>query len=334
MSTNVTEECVRQDRTGSSVVTRSETMLKILEQLKTVALADSTVLLIGETGVGKELFATFLHQKSARRFKPLVKVSVATLPRELVESELFGHERGAFTTAVSEKKGLFEAAHGGSLFLDDIDDLPIEIQPKLLRSIETRQIQRVGSTRTIPVDLRFIVASKVSLKELVDQGTFRADLFYRLNVVPVDIPPLRDRREDIPLLVDHYLKDFVPEKHILVSKEALRALVNYSWPGNVRELINILLRVTLFVNGEIMLDDLPPEMKGGDPVEMLIKSCERCFIEKDMNYDEVVVCLEGNLLRHALDLNKGNKSKAAKLLGLKLSTFRDKLAKYRLTGFR
>jgi two-component system response regulator AtoC len=334
MSSNAMQESTTGVHSGASIITRSETMLKILEQLKTVALSDGTVLLIGETGVGKELFATFIHQKSVRRFKPLIKLSVATLPRELVESELFGHEKGAFTSAVSERKGLFEAAHGGSLFLDDIDDLPIEMQPKLLRSIETREIQRVGSTRTIPIDVRFIVASKVSLKELVDQGTFRADLFYRLNVVPIEIPPLRERREDIPLLVEHYLKDFLPEKNVAVSKEALRALVNYSWPGNVRQFINALLRVTLFVNGEITLDDLPPEIKGEDPVDMLIKSCTRCFLGKDMNYEDVVVCLEANLLRHALDLNKGNKSKAARLLGLKLSTFRDKLAKYQLAEFR
>jgi transcriptional regulator with GAF, ATPase, and Fis domain len=334
MSVNLRQEVATEERSTVAIITRSEPILKILEQLKTAALTDSTVLLIGETGVGKELFATFLHQKSVRRFKSLIKVSVATLPRELVESELFGHERGAFTSAVSEKKGLFEAAHGGSLFLDDIDDLPIELQPKLLRAIETREIQRVGSTRTIPVDVRFIVASKVSLKELVDQGTFRADLFYRLNVVPIEIPPLRERREDIPLLVEHCLRDFLPEKNIVVSKEALRALVNYSWPGNVREFINILLRVTLFVNGEITLEDLPPEIKGEDPIDMLIKSCTRCFMEKEMDYEDVVVCLEANLLRHALDLNKGNKSKAAQYLGLKLSTFRDKLAKYRLTEFR
>jgi two-component system response regulator AtoC len=334
MSSNVMPLTSNDELSNASVITRSGAMLKILEKLKTAALSDGTVLLIGETGVGKELLATFLHQKSVRRFKPLIKVSVATLPRELVESELFGHEKGAFTSAVSEKKGLFEAAQGGSFFLDDIDDLPIEIQPKLLRAIESREIQRVGSTRTIPIDVRFIVASKVSLKELVDQGTFRADLFYRLNVVPVEIPPLRDRREDIPLLVDHYLKDFLPEKNIVVSKEALRALVNYSWPGNVREFINLLLRVTLFVNGEITLEDLPPEVKGEDTVEMLIKHCTRCFVERELDYDEVVVCLESNLLRHALDLNGGNKSRAAKLLGMKLSTFRDKLSKHKVADIR
>lgn len=320
--------------TSDAIIARSEAILKIKEQLTIVALTDSTVLLIGETGVGKELFATFLHEKSVRRFKPLIKVSVASLPRELVENELFGHEKGAFTTAIAEKKGLFEAANSGSLFLDDIDDLPIEIQPKLLRAIETREIQRVGSTRTIPIDVRFITASKASLKALVAQGTFRADLFYRLNVVPIDIPPLRDRREDIPLLIDHYLKDFLPEKNIAVSKEALRALVNYSWPGNIRELINVLQRVTLFVSDEITLDDLPPEIKGGDPIEMLVKSCTRCFVERDMDFTEVVACLEASLLRNALVMHGGNKSKTANYLGMKLSTLRDKLTKHQIAKIR
>lgn len=316
------------------IVTRSEAIQKILEQLRAVALTDSTVLLIGETGVGKELVAEYLHQKSVRRFKPLVKVGVATLPRELVESELFGHEKGAFTSASAEKKGLFEVANGGSLFLDDIDDLPIEIQPKLLRAMESHEIQRVGGTRTIQIDVRFIAASKVSLKELVDRGKFRADLFYRLNVVPITIPPLRDRRQDIPALVEHYLKVYLPDKKVAVSKEALRALVNYSWPGNVRELVNVLVRVLLFVNDEITFDDLPTEIRGEDPIDNLIKSCTRCFFEENMSYDQIMACLESNLLRQALDLHGGNKSKAAQFLGLKLSTFRDKLIRLNLTDFR
>jgi DNA-binding NtrC family response regulator len=290
------------------------------------------VLLIGETGVGKERFAEYLHTKSARRFKPLVKVGVATLPRELVESELFGHEKGAFTGAAGEKKGLFEVANGGSLFLDDIDDLPIEIQPKLLRAIEAHEIQRVGGTRTIKIDVRIIATSKVSLKALVDEGKFRSDLFYRLHVVPVNIPPLRDRREDIPPLIDHYLKLYLPEKNVIVSKEALRALVNYPWPGNVRELVNVLTRVLLFVNDQISLEDLPPEIRGEDPVDMLIKSCSRCFFENQMSYEEIIACLETNLLRKALEMHRGNRSHAAEFLGLKLSTFRDKLLKYNLNG--
>ncbi len=316
------------------VVTQNERVLHILGELKAAALTGSTVLLIGETGVGKELFAEVLHMSSVRRFKPLIKVNVAALPSGLLESELFGHERGAFTGAVAEKKGLFEIAEGGSIFLDDIDYLPIESQPKLLRAIETRELQHVGGNRVIPIDVRFIVASKVSLKDLVDKGAFRADLFYRLNVLPIEIPPLRERRDDIPLLLDFYMKEFLPDRKITISKEALRALVFYSWPGNIRELINVLLRLTLFVNDEIVLDDLPREIRGEDPVDMLIKSCNQCFVEKGMAYLDVMMCLESNLIRHALEIHDGNKSEAAKFLGLKLSTFRDKLAKHELTESR
>jgi DNA-binding NtrC family response regulator len=335
MSISGTQEGLIKEQPAVRVVTQSEANLKILETLRTTALTDSTILLIGETGVGKDLFAEFLHQKSVRRFKPFVKVSMTTLPRELIESELFGHEKGAFTGAAVEKKGLFEVAAGGSIFLDDIDDLPIEIQSKLLRAIESREIQRVGGTRLIAIDVRFIVSSKVSLRELVDLGKFRADLFYRLNVVPIEIPPLRDRREDIPLLADYYLKVFSPEREIKISKEALRAMLNYTWPGNVRELINVLRRLTLFVDGgEIALADLPPEVKGGDSIEMLIKSCSRCFFEEHMSYDQLIVCLETNLFRKALEIHGGNRTRAAKFLGMKPSTFRDKLVKYHLTETR
>lgn len=314
------------------IVARGRATLDILQRLDTIALSDRTVLFIGETGVGKERFAEYVHKKSVRRFKPLVKIDVATLPRELVESELFGHEKGAFTGAAAEKKGLFEIAEGGSLLLNDIDDLPIELQPKLLRAMESHEIQRVGGIRTIKIDVRFITTSKVSLKDLVDQGKFRADLFYRLNVVPITIPPLRDRREDIPALIEHYLKFYLPEKTVTVSKEALRALVNYPWPGNVRELVNVIGRILLFVNDTITLEDLPHEIRGEDPMDMLIKSCSRCFFEQQMSYEQIIACLETNLLRKALELHHGNKSRAAAFLGLKFSTFRDKLVKYGLNG--
>ncbi|HJZ10675.1 MAG TPA: sigma-54 dependent transcriptional regulator, partial [Acidobacteriota bacterium] len=281
---------------SSEIVAQSKRILDILEQLKTVALSDCTVLLIGETGVGKELFADYLHHYSARRFKPIVKVGAATLPFELVESELFGHEKGAFTGAHMEKKGLFEAANGGTLFLDDIDDLPIGVQAKLLRALERHEIQRVGSTVCLPIDVRFVAASKVSLKDLMNQGRFRADLFYRLNVVPITIPPLRDRREDIPVIVDHFIKMLAPDLNITVAREAMKALVDYNWPGNVRELKNIVDRLVIFAHDEITLDDLPLEIKGGDPVELLMHSCLRCFESGSMDFHQVMECLEMNLL--------------------------------------
>ena len=331
---SASQECMQDKNGPAQVITRSKALQDILEQFKILALSDSTVLLIGETGVGKDLLADYLHQRSVRRFKPLVKVGVATLPRELVESELFGHEKGAYTSAVSDKKGLFEIADGGSLFLDDIDDLPIEVQPKLLRAMESGEIQHIGGTRTIPIDVRFIAATKVSLKNLVDQGKFRADLFYRLHVVPIVIPPLRERREDIPELVEYFLKVFTPEKQVSVSKEAMRELVNYSWPGNVRELKNTLNRILLFANGEITVEDLTEEIRQDNPLEILMKSCSRCFLEDKMRFQQIVDCLEMNLLRKALELHSGNKSKAARFLNLKLSTFRDKLCKHQLTDYR
>lgn len=334
MNTSLNQRARRGNGTENGIVGKSPAILAILEQLKSIALSDNTVLLIGETGVGKERFAEYVHQKSVRRYKPLVKISVSTLPRELVESELFGHERGAFTSASAEKKGLFEIANGGSLLLDDIDDLPFEIQPKLLRALESREIHRIGGTRSIPIDVRFVASSKVNLKELVDQGRYRSDLFYRLSVVPVAIPPLRDRREDIPLLLDHYLRQFLPDKEIEITRDALRALINYSWPGNVRELVNLVLRLLVFVNDKIDVEDLPLEIQGEEPIDMLLTSCTKCFIEEKGSFEEIIGCLEAKLLRHALAIHAGNKSRAARFLGMKLTTFRDKISRHHLTDFR
>ena len=240
------------------VTTRNENMQAILARINTIAASDSSVLLIGETGVGKELFADHIHRSSPRRDKPFVKIDLSAMPHDLLESELFGHEKGAFTNATSEKKGLFELAHTGTLFLDDIDNVPQAIQTKLLRVLESREVMRVGGTATTPIDVRLITASKVNLKELVSRNLFRADLFYRINVFPVEIPALRDRREDIPILAEHFLDRFAPGKKLAVSPEAQRAFVNYNWPGNVRELRNITQRIALFAEAEIRLKDLPP----------------------------------------------------------------------------
>jgi len=305
-------------------------MREILARIDMISDSDSSVLLIGETGVGKEIFAEYIHRTSSRALKTFVKIGLAALPSELLSSELFGHEKGAYTSASTEKKGLFEIADAGSIFLDDIDDVPIDIQTKLLRVLESRELMRIGGTTPIQIDVRLITASKVDLKELVNRGIFRADLFYRINVVPIRIPPLRERRDDIPPLVEHFLKYFQPQKSISVSKEAMRALVNYPFPGNVRELKNLIQRISLFVNGEINLNDLPSEIKNENPVETLIKACNKCYIDGQMSLDQIVHCLEHNLLNEALNKAKGNQSLAAKELGLSLSTFRDKIKKYNL----
>lgn len=318
------------NKNSLTLITQNETMREILARIDMISDSDSSVLLIGETGVGKEIFAEYIHRTSSRAMKPFVKISLSALPAELLSSELFGHEKGAYTGASAEKKGLFEIADTGSIFLDDIDDVPIDIQTKLLRVLESRELMRVGGTTPIPIDVRLITASKVDLKELVNRGIFRADLFYRINVVPIRIPPLRERRDDIPPLVEYFLKYFQPEKSISVSKEAMRAMINYPFPGNVRELKNLIQRLSLFANGEITLNDLPLEIKNENPIESLIKACNKCYVDGQMSLDQIVHCLEHNLLNEALNKAKGNQSLAAKNLGLSLSTFRDKIKKYNL----
>ncbi len=316
------------------LIAQSAAMRSVLSRIDTIASSDSSILLIGETGVGKELVAEYVHRTSGRNQKPFVKVGLSALPPELLESELFGHERGAYTSAASDKKGLFELATTGSIFLDDIDDFPIALQAKLLRVLESRELMHVGGTTAIPIDVRLITATKVDLKELVNRGLFRSDLYYRINVVPIVIPPLRERREDIPPLLDYFLGRYLAGRTISISPEAVRALANYSWPGNVRELRNVMQRVALFASTDIQPKDLPPEVREDDPLGAVMRACNRCFAEDKMTFDEVVSCLEANLLRHALQQSEGNRSKAARTLGMNLSTLRDKLKKYDLESPR
>jgi transcriptional regulator with PAS, ATPase and Fis domain len=278
--------------------------------------------------VGKEIFAEYIHYSSNRSDKPFVKIGLSALPTDLLESELFGHERGSFTSAHSEKKGLFEIANTGSIFLDDIDDVPMSIQTKLLRVLESKELLRIGGTKPIPIDVRLITASKVDLKLMIQNSTFRSDLYYRINVVPVNILPLRERREDIKPLAEHFLNHYAPDRDLVFSENAFNAFHNYSWPGNVRELRNVVQRLTLFADRIINVVDLPPEIRNEDPLELLVKACDRCFIEQSMSFDNVVMCLEMNLLKESLRKTQCNQSQAAKLLKMSLSTFRDKLKKY------
>lgn len=313
-----------------SLIAISGVMKSILERIDTIAASDGSVLLIGETGVGKELIAEYIHRRSPRSVNPLVKVGLSALPPELLESELFGHERGAYTSASSDKKGLFELADTGTIFLDDIDDFPLPLQSKLLRVLESRELMRVGGTQAIPIDVRLVTATKVDLKELVDRNLFRSDLYYRINVVPITIPPLRERREDIPSMINHFLQRYSAGKSITVSQEALDTLTRYHWPGNIRELRNVAQRMALFASGNIEVKDLPPEIRNDAPMDAIIKACRRCFTEEHMTYDEVVSCLEANLLRQALKNASGNRTHAARALGMSLSTLRDKLKKFNI----
>jgi DNA-binding NtrC family response regulator len=313
-----------------SLITQSEAMHRILARVDRIAASDGAVLLVGETGTGKELFADYIHRTSPRADAPFVKIALSAMPHELLESELFGHEKGAFTHALAEKRGLFELASGGSLFLDDIDDVPPATQTKLLRVLESGEVKRVGGLRTLPVDVRLITAAKVDLNELVARGLFRADLLYRINVMPVAIPPLRERREDIPLLFEHFFRRFAPGRPVRLAPAALLAATAYPWPGNVRELRNIAQRLALFSEGEIEVADLPREFQPAHPLHELVRACTRCMVEESMPLPEVVACLERNLLRQALEGAGGNQTQAARALGLSLSTLRDKLKKHGL----
>ena len=337
-----TEEQPSSDSTGEltpvrkkplpslTIVGRSARMAQVLERARTIAASTGCALLIGETGVGKELFADFIHRSSPRAHGPLIKIALSAMPHELLESELFGHERGAFTNAHQAKRGLFEFAHTGSLFLDDIDDVPMAIQSKLLRVLEAREVLRVGSGIPIPIDVRVIASSKVDLKDLVGRGLFRADLYYRIHVFPVEIPPLRVRREDIPLLAEHFLRRFTGGEALHIEPSAVEALARYDWPGNVRELRNVIQRVALFARSGIGLEDLPPEFREGPPRDRMVQACMQCFGDGALPFGEVMACLEANLLGEALQRTDGNRSRAAELLGLSPSTFRDKLKKHRL----
>lgn len=311
-----------------TLITQNEVMRGILSRIDKIVDSDSSILLIGETGVGKEIFAEYIHRTSARSQKPFVKIALSALPADLLESELFGHEKGSFTSATTEKKGLLEIADTGSIFLDDIDDVPLQIQTKLLRVLESRELMRIGGMKPIQIDVRLITASKVDLKELVNRGIFRADLFYRINVMPVNIPPLRERRDDIPPLAEYFLKHYKPGKALTLSPQALKVLIDYSWPGNVRELKNVIQRIALFAEDEIQATDLPQEIQTENPIDFLLKACNKCYFNSEMNFEQIVGCLEHNLLKEALKKTLGNQSQAAKSLGLSLSTFRDKLKKH------
>ncbi len=308
----------------SAVVGHSTTMRETFDLIRVVVGTNTTVLITGETGTGKELIANVIHYNSLRHDRPMVKVSCAILSREIFESELFGHEKGAFTGAIKEKQGKFELADTGTIYLDDVDDIPIELQVKLLRVLEERELERVGGSRSIKVDVRVIASTKADLKRMVDDGKFREDLYYRLNVFPIRLKPLRERREDIRDLVQYYIKKFSPDRAVDIDAEVLPILENCAWEGNVRELRNVVERMVLMSpHGRIDIGKVPCEIISPTSARTLMNIGEKPL-------DEMLSEIEKNALKRALTLASGNKTRAAELLSIPVSTLRTKIDKHKL----
>jgi DNA-binding NtrC family response regulator len=302
------------------IIGRSAAMDRVKRMVEICVKADANVLLYGETGVGKDLLAATIHRNSYRRDFPYVKVGCTLFPPQLIESELYGHEKGSFTGAEQQRKGRFDLAEGGTLYLDDVDDIPLEQQAKLLRAIEEKVFERVGGSTLIKADVRIIASTKRNLLEKIGEGTFREDLYYRLDVLRINIPPLRDRLEDIPLLAEHLLKRIVGERPYRIEPEAIELLGRHDWPGNVRELHHTLERAYLIGGGHVTREILATEIGGPDPNQRLPVGGFQAAIDH----------AEKQLLQEALRNSGGNKTAAAAALNMKPSTFRDKLAKHGL----
>lgn len=304
------------------IVGRSRKMLDVLDLIKTIAPSDSSVLIYGETGTGKELIAEAIHALSPRSNNPLIKVSCAALTKELLESELFGHVRGAFTGATTNKVGRFELAHLGTIFLDEVDDIPLDLQVKLLRVIQQREIERVGDSKPIKLDVRILAATKENLYEKAKKREFRQDLYYRLNVVPIILPSLRQRREDIPLLISHFSKKYRPDQPLRFTQKTIDELSAMPWEGNIRELENLIERLSLLCQCDPVSSSCLPEQYFQDHLFP--------DTDEERSLDEKMSQFEINLIREALQQGRGNKSKAAQLLRIPYSTLRSKMEKYNL----
>lgn len=301
-------------------------MEKILSISQRVAVTDSTVLLMGESGTGKELVARYVHNNSRRASNPFIAVNCGAIPSELLESEMFGHERGAFTGAVGSRMGLFQLANGGTIFLDEIAELTTALQVKLLRVLQEREIRPVGADRTIKVDVRVVAATNRELAAEVEKGRFREDLFYRLQVIPIVIPPLRERRSDIPVLVQHFLEKHNqqrPTQPCRVADDAMVHLWEYDWPGNVRELENLIERlVILSEDAEIRVESLPPNIRSFISDKKIPRPT---VTDEGIDLNQAVEEFEYRLIDEALRRTRGNKQAAARLLGLKRTTLVEKL---------
>lgn len=315
-----------------NIVGNSEAMKKVLETVKSVSGREATVLIRGESGTGKEKIAGAIHYHSSRKTGPFIRVSCAALNREILESELFGHERGAFTGAIKTRRGRFELANGGSIFLDDVDDIPLDMQVKLLRVLQERTFERVGGEETLCVDVRIICATKKDLLERVKEGYFREDLFYRLNVVPISIPPLRERKEDILPLINYFLKKFVSQYEDAlpdVSQETMDVLMAYDWPGNIRELENVIEHAVAFSKSKgISLETLPEYLRKVDIHKDLLSM--DLYNKQTISLQDTLTEVEKKLIQWAHQKTNGNQVKMAEILGIPRTTLRNRLVKLQL----
>jgi two-component system response regulator AtoC len=319
-------DAVQQTFSFQNIVAKSQSMRKIFDTIQKIADYKTTVLITGESGTGKELIARAIHYNGARKHKPMVAVNCGGLPENLLESELFGHVKGAFTDAARDKKGLFQEASGGTLFLDEIAELPLSLQVKLLRVVQDEIVRPVGSTQSVKVDVRIISATAQDLAEAVKQGTFRDDLFYRINVLSIQVPPLRDRKEDIPLLVNHFTEKFKKRlnKEIKgVRPEALQALLDYPWPGSVRELENVIERTMVLTERiEIHLNELPEEIRSSPA------ATPHLWPTNSISLKANTMALEKTLIQRALKETNKNRTHAAKLLEISHPTLLSKMKTY------
>jgi DNA-binding NtrC family response regulator len=313
---------VREKYRFDNIVGSSEKIRDVLDMAGRVAASDATVLITGESGTGKELLAKGVHYNSLRSDGPFVAVNCAAIPENLIESELFGHVKGSFTGAVKDKEGRFELADGGTLFLDEIGDLRIDLQAKILRALQERHVDHVGGAHPVPVDVRVIAATNKDIERLLKEGNFREDLYYRLSVIPLHMPPLRERKDDIPLLVNHFVRKFNPSQDVGVDREALALLTAYGWPGNVRELENAIERASVLKRGNTITPaELPDKIKKEkNSVENIVLNLP----DEGISLED----LEKNLIIKALERNKGNQTRAAEYLGITRPTLIYRMEKY------
>ena len=321
-------EQLQQRYSFEGIVGRSQAMRDLFQTLETVARTASTILITGETGTGKEVVARAIHHASPRRAQRFVALNCSAIPENLLEAEIFGHVRGAFTGAIGSRQGRLEQAHRGTLFLDEVGTMSMPLQMKMLRVLQEREFERVGDNQTIKVDVRVIAATNADLGRMVQDGAFREDLYYRLNVIPVTLPPLRDRREDIPLLVQHFLKKFcdeAPRPAMTVSQAAMRTLMTYGWPGNVRQLENAMERAVALSGGrnQIELSDLPGDIQRASSAGDLIPGLS--LPDEGLDFDAFISRVEHEVIRRALERTGGNKAAAASVLNLKRTTLVEKL---------